>query len=104
MVRDEKHRRFIAELPCCVSGVQGRTQAAHIRANTGGGMGLKPGDNFCVPLSVEEHAKQHHVGERIFWGDKLEAAKELANGLFFHTGNHDEAVKLIVRFRRCFTS
>lgn len=98
-VRSEAHRRFIASLPCCVSGVSGRTQAAHIRKGNGGGMGYKPGDNFCLPLSVEEHAKQHATSEVKYWGKNLEAANELANALWVRTGQYEECLKLIDRFR-----
>lgn len=98
-IRDEKHRRFIASLPCCVSGAIGKTQAAHIRADCNAGMGLKSGDNFCVPLSINEHTKQHSMAERKYWGDHLMDAIELANKLYLSTGNVTEGRKLVDAFR-----
>lgn len=83
-----------------MSGAIGQTQAAHIRHGQAGGMGLKPCDSLIVPLSVEEHAKQHRISEARYWGHKLDAAKELANALFFHTGDKEKALMLISRFRR----
>lgn len=99
-IRDDKHRRWIASLPCCVSGVIGRTQCAHIRTGNQSGLGLKSSDSCCVPLSVEEHARQHSVSERNYWGKNLESAQELSNALFLCTGDDFEAHKLIARFRK----
>jgi hypothetical protein len=98
-VRSKPHRMFVASLPCCVSGIEGQTQCAHIRANTGGGMGLKPSDQYCVPLSVSEHARQHRIGEYPFWGERLPYAKELALDLFRNSGNRAECLKLIDLFK-----
>lgn len=100
-IRSEKHRRFIASLPCCVSGVSGQTQAAHIRSGFFG-MGAKPGDDLCVPLSWKEHDRQHKCGERKFWEPYggIQEAKELAQHLYRFTGNEDMARQLIARFLR----
>jgi hypothetical protein len=95
----EKHRRFIAGLNCCVCG-RSDVQCAHIRKGTNGGMGLKPTDNYTVPLCCGCHAEQGHFGERIFWGDNLEAARTLANKLWELTGKHDEASEQVRKFRR----
>lgn len=100
IIRDERHRRWISSLPCCVTGIVGMTQAAHIRSNTGGGMGFKPSDSYCVPLSYPEHSKQHQIGERRYWGTHMEKAIELANALFIMTGNTDRALEHIARFQR----
>lgn len=97
---DNKHLSFIRSLPCCVSGVYGETQSAHIRKGTDGSLGKKPSDNFVVPLSISEHYRQHKIGEVKYWGDRLEAAKELASALFLKTGDKDECLKLIARFRK----
>ena len=95
---NEKHRRFIASLPCCVTMLEGSTQCAHIRHNTGGGVGMKPEDRWCVPLSYQEHARQHEMGEVNFWGDSLEDAKQLALDLWKNTGDEYTAMGLIRKF------
>jgi hypothetical protein len=97
-IRSEKHRRYIASLPCCVSGLEGSTQAAHVRSGTNGGMGMKPSDEFCVPLSFEEHARQHRLGERIYWAGP-EIAIRLAKDLYAVTGNDEAGRKLVREFR-----
>jgi hypothetical protein len=101
----EKYRRWIASLPCCVSGVEG-TQAAHIRSGTGGGMGFKPSDAWCVPLSPEQHRIQHEIGETTFWAlyGGIQAAKQLAQDLYeiYQLDEHERdinALQRIVKFR-----
>lgn len=102
-VRDEKHRRWVASLPCCVSGAQGQSQAAHIR-HRNAGMGMKSSDNYCLPLSWQEHTIQHNFsgGEVGYWEQYggIEKAKELANALYLKTGDTDYAFVLIGRFRK----
>lgn len=80
-----------------MSGISGQTQAAHIRQG-GGGMGLKPGDDMCVPLSWMEHEKQHRIGERKYWPD-IARAKHLARDLYAVSGDRESALLLIARFR-----
>lgn len=70
-----------------------------MRIGTGGGMGLKPGDNFTVPLCFGCHSEQHRRGERSFHGD-IEKVKELCNALWFKSGQIDECREIIARFRR----
>jgi len=88
MIRDEKHRRFIASLPCIVTGIEGSSQAAHIRKGLYA-MGMKPDDSLCVPLTWWQHSKQHDIGEESFWSDYggINRAKDFAIRLFENTGD-----------------
>lgn len=52
-------RRVVAMMPCAHCGLEGRTQAAHVRHRGSGGMGLKPADCHIIPLCVECHHAQH---------------------------------------------
>lgn len=99
-IRDERHRRFIASLCCIVSGASD-TQAAHIRKGSVCGIGLKPSDEMTIPLSVSEHALQHHIGEKIYWDDKggIERVRKLASDLYSVTGDRKSAMKLIMGWR-----
>lgn len=102
IIRSEKHRRFIASLPCVVSLAQGETQVAHIRKCGGAGMGLKPCDSRCIPLSWKEHAKQHSMGcEEKYWKDRggIENAVLLAENLYKNTGNEEKCLELIKKFK-----
>lgn len=80
-IRDEDwladRRRFLQEVGLCLaSGVAGPIEVAHIRfpdawfGKLDAGMGLKPGHQWTVPLSPEEHRMQHVVGERVFWRER----------------------------------
>lgn len=50
-----------------ISGSHLDVVAHHVRCLGGGGMGLKPSDYLCVPLTAELHAQLHHMGERSFY-------------------------------------
>ena len=95
-VRDRKHRMFIASLPCLISN-RDDTQAAHIRKGNGGGVGLKPSDIYCVPLSVDQHRLQGEIGEVGFWEPYMgyKRASKLARELYGVTGDRGKALELI---------
>lgn len=99
-IRDKKHLKFIASLPCCVSGAHGITQAAHIRHGVSG-IGIKPCDRLTVPLSYIMHDRQHQIGELKFWGDidGIEKSKNLAMDLYEISGDRNSALILIAKFR-----
>lgn len=99
-IRSKPHRKFIASLPCCVCGLEGSTQAAHIRYENGGGMGLKPCDSYCLPLCVDCHAEQTYHGETKFWGKARVTARVLAKHLHAVSGDEAEAIVLIRKFQR----
>jgi hypothetical protein len=69
--RHPAHLSWIRMLACAVPGCPGKSQAAHVRLNTGGGMGLKPDDRWCIPLCgpgvhAGHHAEQHRLGHAAF--------------------------------------
>lgn len=99
-MRDKKHLKFIASLPCCVSDVHGITQAAHIRHGVSG-MGIKPCDSLTVPLSYIMHDRQHQIGELKFWNgiEGINRAKKLAKDLYEISGNELAGLMLIAKFR-----
>lgn len=96
-IRCEKHRRFIASLPCLMTG-RYDCQAAHIRHGYLS-MGSKPSDARCVPLNWEEHLRQHTIGEAKFWGDKLDLAIWTSGLLWTHTGDRQKCLELIAKFQ-----
>ena len=104
--RSRAYRQWIASLPCAVTGARD-VQAAHIRSGTLGGMGFKPSDKWCVPLSVNSHRLQHAVGEEKFWAQYggIERAKELAQDLYeiYQLDEHErdfKAYQRLARFRK----
>jgi len=71
-VRDEKHLRYVASLPCCICG-RTDVQAAHLRTASlehgkrGLGMQEKASDSWVTPLCTFHHAEQHSMNEMGFW-------------------------------------
>ena len=74
------HLAFVRQLPCVACG-KAASEAAHVRTGTDGGVGVKPGDHYAVPLCSACHAKQHRIGELTFWSalriDPLSVAMRL---------------------------
>lgn len=67
-VRSRAHLQWVRGHECAVAGAlcSGKTEAAHVRGGTDGGMGMKPGDNWVIPLCQDHHRGQHAVGEAAF--------------------------------------
>lgn len=71
-VKNKGYLSFIHELPCAVTGRHG-VQAAHLSmaalqyGHYGRGKGRKAPDRWVLPLSPEEHERQHRIGEEAFW-------------------------------------
>lgn len=83
-LRSPEHLAFVRMHPCCVHGCQQMPiEAAHVRSGTGGGMGVKPGDEWVISLCRQHHAEQHRIGEAEFesrYGIDMKAlAKEFAD-------------------------
>ena len=76
-----QHLAFVRQLPCVACGKAAPSEAAHVRTGTDGGVGVKPGDRYTVPLCTVCHAKQHRIGELTFWSalriDPVNAALRL---------------------------
>lgn len=70
-VRSPGHLSWVRGFSCCVEGRNepgcgGKIEAAHVRTGTDGGTGLKPGDNWVIPLCGIHHSRQHQLGETSF--------------------------------------
>jgi len=99
-IRDKKHLKFVASLPCILC-MRKDVQAAHIRSGNGAGMGLKSGDNFTVPLCISCHKHQHNVGnEKSFWRSfgGIDKASATANELYKHSGDIPEGLLIVGKF------
>jgi hypothetical protein len=101
-IDDAKYRKWISSLLCVVT-LRPDVQCAHLRSGNGSGMGHKSGDNFCLPLSCELHAKQHEKGsEQEFWKEYggYEEAVKLANDLYNMRYDTERSMMRIVIWRR----
>lgn len=100
-IKDKKHLKWVASLPCVLTG-RTEVQAAHIREGNQAGWGRKPSDDQVIPLFHEKHAEQHRTTESKFYaehGYSLEQVKELARNLYKISGMTREANWMIERFR-----
>jgi len=66
--RSQRHLAFVRSHACAGCGSMAGIQAAHVRIESGAGMGQKPHDWQTVSLCGNCHAEQHRVGEWTFWG------------------------------------
>jgi hypothetical protein len=98
--REEKpdHLTFIRSLPCCVCGLAGQTEAAHIRsinqrfAKAGAGIGAKPDDAWTVPLCSDCHREQHLISEFVFWKTHKKDPFILALALWRYSRDYEAAL------------
>ena len=98
--RREEHLSFVRQLPCVACGKRGITQAAHVRAGTDGGVGLKPNDRYAVPLCLACHRLQHQVGELTFWSALRIDPLNIALRLWTDSGHLEEGERTIFRARQ----
>lgn len=66
-MRSPEYLKFIRSRPCTVTGSEVDVVAHHVRCLGGGGMGIKPSDYMCIPLTWEQHARLHNMGEWSFY-------------------------------------
>lgn len=72
------HECAVGRLPTCSS----RIEAAHVRTGTDGGMSMKPGDNWAIPLCSWHHSTQHRIGESAFEQEYGVDMKAIAQALW----------------------
>ena len=90
---------FLHHLPCCVSGQYG-VEASHLsfaspdHAHYGRAKSTKAPDLFALPLSADQHALFHRIGEQQFWACAGINPHELALALWaiYSLYDEDEAI------------
>lgn len=95
-IKDKAHVKFVATLPCCISGSED-VQAHHLLRNVPRGMGMKAGDNFVVPLSVELHRQLHDVigDERAFFKLYNINGRALADSLYENSKDRSACLEIL---------
>ena len=96
-IRSIPHLEFIRSLPCLKCGVY-PSDAAHIRRGTDGGTGIKPSDEWTVPLCRECHQEQHRIGEPAFFRN-MDKVRELARKLWLYSGDSWSSITIICKER-----
>jgi len=73
--KSKDYLAFLHELPCAITGRYG-IQAAHLsmaspkHGHYGRGKGRKAPDRWALPLSPDEHHRQHQIGEYAYWAGR----------------------------------
>lgn len=65
--RSRAHCDFVRSHACCNCKSEAAIEVAHVRMNSGAGMGQKPDDWRTVSLCRICHMIQHKHGEPLFW-------------------------------------
>jgi hypothetical protein len=78
-VRSKAYMAHVRGFPCLSCG--GQAEAHHVKFAELRSMGMKPGDNWCVPLCHACHMSLHDFGrEQVFWAclgiDPIEWARK----------------------------
>jgi hypothetical protein len=101
-----KYLDFIRQLPCIVTGRR-PVEAAHISyaehryGKLGRGKGAKESDCWAVPLSPDEHRRQHGMGnERAYWQSVGIDPCVVAAFLFIAYPSHERAMLVIRNIER----
>ena len=84
-LRSDGHLRWIRGHECSVihaGGCSGKIEAAHVRTGTDGGLGVKPSDNFTIPLCSKHHREQHQHGEGRFEAKYKISMRKIADALW----------------------
>lgn len=80
-LRDKKYLKWLITQRPLISG-DGDTVAHHLKCLGGGGTGIKPPDNHCIPLPESVHRDVHQYGERTVldgtYGYNLKALEQIA--------------------------
>ena len=98
--RQVHHVAFVRQLPCVACGKAAPSDAAHVRTGTGGGVGIKPGDRYAVPLCTACHARQHPIGELTFWSALRIDPLNVALRLWTVSANVEAGERTVFRARQ----
>ena len=100
-VRNERHLRFVREMPCIICGFV-PCEAAHIKMADARiskpitGNQTKSDDKYTLSLCRRHHEEQHSMSERYFWASYHIDAILIALALFSVSGDHQEGERLII--------
>ncbi len=115
--RDTAHGAYIRSIGICAAAgfhstaCNGDIQSCHVKLGELAGLGRKPGDRekgkelsevgkHEIPMCQAHHDLQGNMGERRFWGDRLEDVKSLANALWYFTKDLKQGKIHVARFIR----
>ena len=71
-----------------------------MRTGTDGGVGVKPGDRYAIPLCTACHTKQHRIGELTFWSALRIDPLNVALRLWTVSGDEKGGARTVFRARQ----
>jgi hypothetical protein len=104
-IRDAEHLAWIRTLPSIISG-QTPCEACHIRYGDPSyrkkrtGMGQKPDDAWCLPMTREEHRSQHGANEATWWSWQGINPLAVAQQLYQNSGDTEAALAILATAKR----
>jgi len=98
--RRVQHLVFVRQLACVSCGKAPPSEAAHVRTGTDGGVRVKPGDRYAVPLCTACHARQHRIGELSFWSARRIDPLNVALRLWTVSGDIKAGERTVFRARQ----
>jgi len=99
-----RHATMIRSIGMCVAELMrpepcgGELQSCHVRIGGGAGIAQKPPKRE-VPMCALHHSIQHKVGEKTFWGERLNEVITLACVLGVMTDDLEQAQFECMEFR-----
>lgn len=87
--RSKKHLKNVAELPCQICYVEGRTQASHSnQSKHGKGRGIRASDEFTAALCIEHHYEIDQ-GSNLTKQQRLDMWNEAHQKTVYHLKNRN---------------
>ena len=95
-----RHLAFVRQLACVACGKAAPSEAAHVRAGSDGGAGMKPSDRYSVSLCTSCHELQHRFGELTFWSVLRIDPLNVALRLWTVSGDLEAGERIVFRARQ----
>jgi hypothetical protein len=98
--RSQAHCSFVRSHYCIVPGCDRRPiEVAHVRLDSGAGIGQKPDDWRAVSLCRDHHAEQHRIGELTFWDHVVQQSPETVIAEFIKASPRRAQIEQTMRER-----
>lgn len=104
-VTDRNYLTQVRSLPCLSCGVQGSSEASHVRmgshrhGKTNPGIGRRPDDKWTVPQCHSCHMEMHATGERTYWEALRIDVIEVALVLWESRGDLDAMMRVVKKYQ-----
>ncbi len=106
IIKDRAHLKFVATLPCAITGAENGVQSHHLLRDDLGrikrGMGIKAGDNFVLPIHHAKHTELHMDGSETKYLEEngIRCPVDLALILYAFTGQEEFCNRVLEIWRK----